>query len=108
MDRVLADRLNSLNEQNEKLKRAEGNFRQLEAHKDVLWAQLYLRAEGKNVAEREAVVAASDDWRNYVTGLSNAETEYNYERRRFEILSQAYIAELNTYKQEAGVIRKQG
>lgn len=107
MDRVLADALNKLNTQNQKLREVENIFRQLEATSKTLWAQLFLQAQGKNVSEREAQVASSKDWSDFAKGLAEAESAYNFERRRFEILNNAFIAELNSFKAESALIKKQ-
>jgi hypothetical protein len=108
MDTLLGSRLNALNEQNDKLQKAEAQYLELEAHRKVLFSQLYLAAEGKNVAEKEANVYVSDDWKRFIGGLIAAETRFNFERRRFEILDKAFLAEYSTLKREADLIPKQG
>lgn len=108
MDRSLADRLNELWKQSDVLKEAEAIFLRLEAERKPLLAQLTLKAEGKSFAEREARALASDDWRRFIGGHVAAEVAFNFERRKFEILEKAYLAEHATFKLDERSIRKAG
>jgi len=107
MDDRLYKRLEKLEEQIETLRDAEKQFLALDAHKKVLAAQLFLKADGKNVAEREASVYASDDWIVFSKGHVEAESSYNHERRRYELRLKAYDAEHLTLKTEAPAIKRQ-
>lgn len=107
MDSILAKRLKDLSRQNEKLKEAELMFRQLEASKDSLWGQLFLKQEGGSIAEREAKASASKEWSDFMAGLAVAESKFNYERRRYDVLGNVYIGELNSFKNDVKVIKKQ-
>lgn len=107
MDTRLDERLISIADQIDELREAERTFLDLEAHKKVLAAQLYLKAEGKNVAEKEANVYASDAWIHFSKGLVSAETAYNHERRMYELKLKAFDAEYLTMKTEAPAIRRQ-
>lgn len=108
MDTRLAERLDKLADQIDTLRDAEKAFLELDAHKKVLAAQLYLKTDGKSVAEREAAVYASVDWKNFCAGLVEAESAYNHERRRYELQLKAYDAEHLTLKTEVPVIKRQG
>lgn len=108
MDSRLQKRLERLEAQIERLRDAERIFLQLEAHKKVLAAQLFVKAEGKNVAEREAATFSSDDWITFSNAHYEAETDFNYERRRYELQLKAYDAEHLTLKTETPVIKRQG
>ena len=107
MDRRLADRLNEIDSQLEKLRQCEMHFLDLEAHRKVLAAQLFIKADGRSVAEREAQVYSSQEWIDFSGGHAQAETEFNHERRRYELLLKAYDAEHLTLKTETPVIRRQ-
>jgi hypothetical protein len=107
MDARLDERLISIADQIDELREAERAFLNLEAHRKVLAAQLYLKADGKNVAEKEANVYASQDWRDFMKGHVAAETAYNHERRMYELKLKAYDAEHLTLKTETPVIRRQ-
>lgn len=72
----------------------------------MLAAQLFLKADGKNVAEKEAQVYASQDWIDFSRGLAEAQSKYNHERRRYELRIKAYDAEHLTMKVEAPVIKR--
>lgn len=108
MDSTLAERLNKLNEQNDILSRKERIFLGLDANKKVMAAQLFLKAQGKSVAEKEAVAFSGEDWQNFVKGLAQVESEYLFERRRFDILEKAFQAEYLTMKRESDIIPKHG
>lgn len=106
MDRELANRLNELWKQSDRLKEVERTFLELEANKKALLAQLTLKAPGKSFAEREAQALASEDWRVFTAALVNAETEYNFEHRKFSILDKAWTSEYGTFKQEDRAIKR--
>jgi len=108
MDSELAKRLNALNEQNDALREAEGEFLALKGEKDSLLAMLTTKAEGKSHSERETIALASDDWRKFNKALSLIETDYQYQRRRFAILEKAYLAEHASFTAEAKLIKRQG
>lgn len=106
MDSQLANRLNELWKQSDRLKEVERVALELEANKKALLAQLTIKAPGKSFAEREAQALASDDWRIFNAALVNAQVDYNFERRKYEILDKAFLAEYGTYKQEDRAIKR--
>jgi len=109
VDARLSERLEKLADQIDKLKEVESAFLELDAHKKVLFAQLYLKTDSSGkVADRESQVYASPDWINFVTGLVAAESDLNHERRMYELKLKAYDAEHLTFKNELPVIRRQG
>lgn len=108
MDDRLYKRLEKIEESIDNLRKAEREFLQLEAHRKVLAAQLFITAPGKNVAEREAQVYASNDWINFTNGHVRAETDFNHQRRMYELRLKAYDAEHLTLKTETPVIKRQG
>lgn len=108
MDDRLRKRLEKLEAQIDKLREAEAKFLALDAHKRPLYSKLFLGAEGKNVAEREAQAYNSKEWRDFSAGHVEAESEYLYERRRYELQLKAYDAEHLTLKTESPVIKRQG
>lgn len=107
MDVKLRKRLEKLEEQIDALRAAEKSFLALDAHRKILAAELFLRAEGKSVAEREAVVFSSDDWIAFSNAHVEAESSFNHERRRYELRIKAYDAEHLTLKTETPVIKRQ-
>lgn len=108
MDRRLEERLEKLADQIEKLRDVERVYLELEANKKPLYSQLFLKSEGKNVAEKEANAYDSRDWRGFILGLVEAESAFNHERRRYELQLKAYDAEHLTLKTETPVIKRQG
>lgn len=108
MDARLEERLSALADQIDKLRLVETEFLLVEANRKPLYSQLFLKAEGKNVAEKEANAYNSKDWRNFAAGLVQVESAFNHERRRYELQLKAYDAEHLTLKTEAPVIKRQG
>jgi hypothetical protein len=108
VDRSLADRLNELWKQADVLKEAEQIYLRMEAERKPMLAQLTIKALGKSFAERESIALASEDWRAFMAGHVAAESAFNYERRKFEILEKAYLAEHATFKLDDRSIRKPG
>lgn len=90
------------------LKRAEESYLEMEANKKPMLAQLTLTAEGKSFAEREAKALASDDWKRFSMGLVAAESQFNFEKRKFSILENAFFAAHSSYKLDERSIRKAG
>lgn len=107
MDDRLRGRLEKLEEQIDTLKAVEHRFLELDASKKMLAAQLYLKTDGKNVAEREAQVFSSADWKVFITAHVEAESEFNFERRRYELRMKAFDAEYLTLKTDHSAIRRQ-
>lgn len=107
MDLRLNKRLMDIEGHLETLKTAESAFLYLEAHRKVLAAQLFLKAEGKSVAEREAQVYASKDWVNFSSGHAEAEASFNHQRRMHELLLKKYDGAHLTLKTESPVIKRQ-
>lgn len=108
MDDRLFKRLEKIEESISRLRKVEEQFLYLDAHKKVLFSQLFMKAEGKNNAEKEAFAYASQDWVDFVSGLVKAETNFNHERRMYELRLKAYDAEHLTFKNEAPAIKRQG
>lgn len=108
MDDRLYKRLEKIEESIDRLKKVEGEFLYLDAHKKVLFSQLFMKADGKNNAEKEAAALSSQDWIDFVEGLVKAETNFNHERRMYELRLKAYDAEHLTLKTETPVIKRQG
>ncbi len=106
MDSRLDERLIAIADQVDVLKDVEAVFLELEAHRKVLFAQLYLKTAG-TVAERESTVYASADWINFITGLVSAESELNHARRIYELKLKAYDGEHLSLKTETPAIRRQ-
>lgn len=108
MDSILAKRLNDLNDQNKILEKVEREFLFLEANSKVLFAQLFLKSEGSDSESRKSAVHSSQEWIDFISGFVDMESSRNKEKRRFEILMNAFIAELNTFKREGSLIDKGG
>ena len=107
MDSILEKRLRNLSTQNDILRQAEGDYLLNDAGKKSMEADIFLLMTG-TVAEKEAKVHASEEYVMYMKALAESQTKFNFERRRYEILNNAFIAELNTYKIESPLIKKGG
>ncbi len=108
MDSRLEERLERIQSALERLRESEKIFLTLEANRKAMFSQLFLKAQGKSVAEKEANAYASADWINFMTAHVDAESDFNSDRRLYELRLKAYDAEHLTLKTEAPVIRKQG
>lgn len=107
MDDRLFKRLEKIEQSIDEMRDIERRFLELEANKKPLFSQLFLKAEGKNNAEKEAIAYNSVDWRDFVAGLVVAESDFNHARRMYELRLKAYDAEHLTLKTETPVIRRQ-
>lgn len=108
MDSQLGKRLNELLKQNEQLKRAEALYLALESNRKPLLARLTLGAIGRSHAEREAIAYASQDWADFMAGHVQAETDYQFAKRRYEIHDKGYLAEHATFNRDAKTISRLG
>ncbi len=108
MDSELGKRLNELLRQNEALKRAESLYLTLEANRKPMLARLTLGAIGRSHAEREAIAYAGDEWAKFMSGHVQAEADYQFARRRYEIFDKAYLAEHATFNRDAKTISRLG
>lgn len=108
MDKRLGARLKKIEEQIETLSAVEKDFLNLDAHKDVLFAELFRKSAGKSVADREADVYASQEWRDFSKGLAETQAEFHRQRRWYELRLKAYDGEHITYKVENAAILRQG
>lgn len=102
----LEERLKRWHEQLERLKAIEGKFLTLKASKESFYSDLFLKAEGKSIAEREAIVYGSEAWKQFADGLAASQTEYNHELRSLELKQKAYEAEYLITKLDAEAIKR--
>lgn len=108
MDDRLFKRLEKIEQSIDEMREIEKKYLALEASRKPLYSQLFLKADGKNVAEREAEAYNSKDWRYFAAGLVEAESDFNHARRMYELRLKAYDAEHLTLKTETPVIKRQG
>ncbi len=106
MDRQLANRLNALTKQNEKLAQVRSAYLLLEAERKHREAVLIRRSEGKSQAERTTVAHSTTEWLVFQRELAELESAYEFEKLKYEILDKAWTSEYGTYKIEEGLIRK--
>lgn len=108
MDSLLGMRLNNLNDQNKILEHAEGSFLLQEAELEALGESIFLsNADYGNVAERKAIVRTNPDYTALVAVVIDLKKKFNFEKRRFDILQNAFFAEHSSFKREAGLIQKE-
>lgn len=108
MDSQLGKRLNELLKQNAALKLAETQYLTLEANRKPMLAKLTLGAIGRSHAEREAIAYASQDWADFMAGHVQAESDYQYAKRRYDIFDKSYLAEHATFNRDAKTISRLG
>jgi hypothetical protein len=102
----ITERLYKWHDQINVLRSIEEKFFILEASEKTFFSELYLEADGKNVAEKEAKVYASYKWKEFAKGLAISKSMYNHEKRTLELKIKAYEAEYLNAKLEAEAIRK--
>lgn len=107
MDRALAERLNNLNAQNERLTQARGAFLMKEAERKTFEASLIKNAVGKSHAEKTINAQATSDWLKFHLDLSILENQYKFEELRYDILDKAFQAEYLSAKLDSDTIKKQ-
>jgi len=105
IDSQLEDRLRRWHEQIDVLHTVEMVHLSLEAQKDSLFGALFLKLEG-SIAEKSANVHASDDWVNFIKGMTMAKVEWLKEKRILELKMKAYEATYLTFKIESEAVRK--
>lgn len=108
LDRELANRLNNLNAQNEKLTEARGAYLLKEAERKHFEASQIVTADGKSMAEKTVNAQATPEWASFQRELARLETQFEFEKLRYEILDRAFNAEYLSMKMDAGEIKKQG
>lgn len=107
MDQALADRLNSLTEQNKTLGSARARYLLKESERKHFEALLIKKAAGKSHAERTINAQATRDWLEFQQVLAGFESEFEFEKLKYEILDKAYLAEHLSMKLDAGEIKRQ-
>lgn len=107
MDERLYKRLEKIETSIVELRPIEKAFLTCEANRKPLYSQLFLKSDGKNVAEKEARAYDTQDWRDFAAGHVEAEEAYNFARRMYELRLKAYDAEHLTLKTETPVIKRQ-
>lgn len=98
MDSALELRLRKISEQVDELKKAQESYLTLKANEKSLEGKLFLEAEGKTVSEKEAKSYSSADWKSFAKGLAVAQAEYEFHKRRYELLMKAFDAEYLSMK----------
>lgn len=108
MDRALAERLNNLNAQNEKLTEARGAYLLKEAQRKNFEALMIKNAEGKSQAEKTVNAQALAEWLKFQEELARLENAFEFEKLRYDILDKAFTAEYLSAKLDADTIKRQG
>lgn len=105
MDSRLQIRLEKWNKYLERMKAIEEAYLQLEASEKSFFSELFLKQEGP-IAEKNAKVYASNEWKSFERGLAHAKSEYNHSKRAVELRAKAFDAEYLTFKLDNELIRK--
>lgn len=107
MDRQLAERLNNLSMQNEVLFKARSAYLLMEARRKHFEAKMIRAADGKSQAEKTVSAQAAKEWLDFHLKLSELESQFEFEKTKYEILDKAYLAEYATFKSEEHGHRRQ-
>jgi len=106
MDSRLDERLTAWHNFIDVITKSEGDYLKLEANDKPMFSLLYMKSEGRTVAEKEAYVYSSKEWDQFKKGHIAAKIEYLRDKRKLELLVKAYEATYITYKIEAEAIRR--
>ena len=106
MDDQLKKFLDLWHDQIEVLQEIERKYYILDASEKSYWGELFLKAEGKNIPEKEAVTYSSKEWKDFKYGWAVAKSEYNKEKRQLELQQKAFDAAYLSLKIESDAIRK--
>lgn len=109
MDLILKQKLNQIDIQIEELAKVENDFLTLEAHKDVLFSEMYRKTTSvhaeldhkiskRTQADREAEVYDSPPWTQFSKCLAEQHALFNKERRKYELALKEFDAEYLSYK----------
>ena len=105
MDSRLRKQLESWRDHITVIQAIEEKFLVLEASEESFEAQLFLKAEGKSIVDRQAIVHADQQWVDFKQGLATAKALYNSSRRTLELKQKAYEAEYLTFKMEGDTLK---
>lgn len=108
MDDLLKKALRRLDDVSEELRKSEHLYLELEANRKPMLAKLTVESPGKSHAERETLAYQKKEWTDFAKGLALAESDFNYAKRKYSILENAFFAELAGFKREIGIIKKHG
>jgi hypothetical protein len=100
----------SLSQWDKKIQELEGveaKALTLDAHEKMLYADLFLQAEGKTVAEREAWVYTRKTWKEFKLGHVEATTLSNKAKRELALKQKRFDAEYLKQKIEYELAHKQ-
>lgn len=106
MDSRLEERLIKWHDQLKLLKQVEEKYFLLEASEDSFFSEIYLKAEGKTVSEKEAVTHNNPKWIEFKKGLAAAQSQYNHEKRLLELKIKSYESEYLDLKLSGEYIRR--
>lgn len=79
----------------------------LDASEKALYSDLFLRAEGKTVAEKEAWVYTRKEWKEFKLGQVAATTLYNKGKRELSLNQKRFDAEYLKQKIEYELAHRQ-
>lgn len=108
LDGGLAFRLNNLSEQNATMKVAGDAYRLKEAERKHFEATLIKAAEGKSHAEKTVNAQATQEYLEFHQELARLESEYDFQKLRYDILDKAWQSEYLTCKIDNETIKRQG
>lgn len=106
MDQLLHERLSRWHDQIHALSKSEEQYLLLESNEKPLWSKLFLAAEGKTVAEKEAHAFTHPDWVDFQSGLVAAKVVYHREKRILELKQAAFQSEYLRAKNENDAIQR--
>ena len=98
--------LMALSEQGRTLSVSRFKYLSKEAERKTYEARLIKGAQGSSHAERTTNAQATEEWRKFHVELSRLESEFEFEKMKWEVLSREYLAQLLSLKLDAQQIIK--
>lgn len=106
MDPRVQQELDRWHQEIEALEPLETQFLQIEANEKPLWSKLFLHAQGKSIAEREAQAYTHPDWLAFLGGLSAAKSRYLKAKRHLELQQARFQSQYLASKIQGEAIQK--
>lgn len=102
----LNDLIQALLKQNERVGIVRNDYLGKEAERKTFEARLIQAASGKSHAEKTVNAQATDEWLNFHKSLARAESVYEFERFKLEILDKEWLAEYQQMKDDDRQIKR--
>lgn len=102
----LAELIERLEKQNEKVGIARNAYLAKDAEKKTFEARLIRDADGKSHAEKTVLAQATEDWLSFQKDLARLEAVFEFEKFKLEILEKEWLAEYASLKSDERQLKR--